>query len=326
MTSDRLDAYPLVHLSDDEERKVAASHDRRSLWQLIHGVPSVHHQLRDEPAWTEGMISTAAPEAIDQAPFLSLGDLGYTDDVLNSDLGERVSRPGLVGPFRLLSDNGTRALHGACNDLLSKHGVLAGSNERRAPIVARRVRRADAQSQVLHSFTQSDRVRAAVERACGAPVIPHPHRYARTQVNYYGQGADVARWHRDGMNVVLTVLLTTRPPDAGGDYLINDQSGVCRIEASKPRNAAIRAVPMRCAGDAIVTRGNLVDHCVTPVRDGTRITLAVSFYVLGARGNDANRFLHSLPDDGLLRTLRAWWEFRSPWRTERRVRELSQIA
>lgn len=326
MTERELPVYPQVKLSEEEAKRVSASGGRPSLWQLIRGSPSEHQQLQGEPAWTEDMVSSTASDAVAQAPSVDLAGFGYTPESLDAALGEGVSKPGLVGPFRLLRDDGTMVLRKVCNDLLGKHGVTAVDNGRVAPIVARRVRQADAQSRILYSFTQSDRVCAAVERACGVAVIPHPHRYARTQVNYYGQGADVARWHRDGMNIVLTVLLTDRQADAGGDYLINAQSGVCNMAETVPRDTTIRAVPMQRAGEAIVTRGNLVDHCVSPVRVGSRITLAVSFYVVGAGSGDANSFSHSLPDDGLIRTLRAWWDFRSPWRSEQRLRELSQVA
>lgn len=318
--------YPIKDLAPEEVEKIAGHAGRPSLARLIRGSPSGFYPLENEPTWTGEAISAEVLSSVDQAPRLTLHELGYMEDDLSVDVGESADSPGIVGPFGLLTGDGTEALHDACTALLAKHGIGSNRDAQVAPIVARRVRHADAQCSLLHQLTQSSGIRAAVERACGVSVIPHPHRYARVQVNYYGAGVDVARWHRDGMNIVLTILLTDHKRHDGGDYLINGRSGLCRVRDCYPSDASIRVVPLRQAGDAIITRGNRVDHCVTPVQSGRRITLAISFYVVGAGRHDANRFSHSTPDDGLFRTLQAWWEFRAPWRTERRLQELSRLV
>jgi hypothetical protein len=78
------------------------------------------------------------------------------------------------------------------------------------------------------------------------------------------------------------------------------------IAARLASHPDVRTAPFRHVGDTMFTRGSRVYHAVTPVTRGHRITLAVSLFCPLLGKQDENRFWHSAPDDGLLRTMNNW--------------------
>lgn len=271
-------------------------------------------------SWHDGLLSPTATEAARSAYRLTLADAGYTS--IDRWSAETPDSPAIVGPLQLLTTDGTQLVRDECLDLLHVNSVDTDTSDT-APIVTRRVRGADRLSPLLHELARSPAILSLVERSLGARLMPHPHADARVQVNYYGPGGDCARWHRDGMNVVLTILLTDMRPNQGGRYVLNARSGCCNVDTPPyPPDAILQRVPLHRGGQAIISRGNRLDHCVTPVAVGCRVSLAVSYYVLGVRWRDANRFLHSAYDDGLARTIRTWWNIKAPWRTDAHRRRL----
>ncbi|MFK8845186.1 hypothetical protein [Streptomyces sp. Ac-502] len=73
-----------------------------------------------------------------------------------------------------------------------------------------------------------------------------------------------------------------------------------------PRHPDVHIAPFQHVGDTMFTRGSRVYHAVTPVTRDRRITLAVSLFCPLLGDQDENRFWHSAPDDGLVRTLNNW--------------------
>ena len=114
------------------------------------------------------------------------------------------------------------------------------------------------------------------------------------------------------MNYVFTMTLSDHEEHEGGDYIYyrghprDFDTRREEITAKGPAHADVHTAPFQHVGDTMFTRGSRVYHAVTPVTRGDRITLAVSLFcpVLGRQ--DENRFWHSAPDDGLLRTVNNW--------------------
>ncbi|GCB43906.1 hypothetical protein [Streptomyces sp. NL15-2K] len=130
------------------------------------------------------------------------------------------------------------------------------------------------------------------------------------------QAPAVAKWHLDGMNYVFTMPLSDHADHSGGDYIYfqghprefdTDREEITTRGPDHPR---VKTAPFQHVGDTMFTRGSRVYHAVTPVTRGDRITLAVSLFCPLLGKQDENRFWHSAPDDGLLRTLRNWGELR----------------
>lgn len=312
-------AYSPTILTPAEQSAVAPVARGRRI-PPFRGVGRAQTPTSGDRSWHDGLLASAAAVAARSAYRLTLADAGYTS--VDERSVETPDSPAIVGPFQLLTTEGNRLVRDECLDLLRLNSVDSGASQA-APIVTRRVRGTDLLSPLLHDLARSPAIIQLVEASIGTPLMLHPHADARVQVNYYGASRDCARWHRDGMNVVLTILLTDLGPDQGGRYVLNARSGCCSVGAPPyPPEAKLERVPLHRGGQAIISRGNRLDHCVTPVAVGCRVSLAVSYYVLGAHWHDANRFLHSAYDDGLARTIRAWWNIKAPWRTDAHRRRL----
>jgi hypothetical protein len=319
-----IDPYPSTSLNDDDAVAVEASGRWAALMMAVRHKedPTEPTRRLDHRVWDDSLICHHESAPVQsRAPQVTLGDMGYSDARIDRAVGETLSGAAIFGPFKLLSSEGTERVKQEAVELLSSlRGETCPANAD-GPIVYSRVRSADARSGLFYSLARSAALMKIVSELCGVRVVPHPHAEARVQINHYAPGGGGARWHRDGMNVVLTILLTDMQGISGGRYVFNSSSGECRVDRMPyPKAARMNEVPFLTAGEAIVTRGNRVDHCVTPTTDGDRITVAFSYYVVGARRHDANRFSHSVPDDGVARAAITWWHLRAPWRTDESLR------
>lgn len=220
---------------------------------------------------------------------------------------------GFVGPIRPLTDTGIQRMYWVAQRL-----------EDRAPvnvhIVTKRLRRVDAYSRFIREFAYNPDLLFYLSQLAGVPLIPHPHRDAAIQINYYSASVDrqnprqIAKWHTDGMDYVLTVLLSEGTHE-GGQFLYFDGTRDQFRSADSVNDNRIRVADFNKQGEAIFTRGSRIYHGVTPVTKGHRITLVVSLFCPFFARYDSNRFWHSAPDDGFFRTIANWLSFRMPWQT-----------
>ena len=267
--------------------------------------------LLGEPQWQEALVNDDF--AVPQTIIRDLTEFGYGPEAIRVHRRYQ-DRLGFIGPIRPLTDTGVR--------LLSQ---VAARLEKRAPtnlhIVTKRLRRANAHSCFIRDVVHSPGFLLKVSRLAGVPLIPHPHRDAAVQINYYGTAnasgtsPQVAKWHTDGMDYVLTLLLSEKGSYEGGDFLYFDgtKEQFRRDDALDDRR--IRIADFTRLGEAIFTKGSHIFHGVTPVTRGHRTTLVISFFCPFFARQDANRFWHSAPDDGFFRTLANWLSFKMPWQS-----------
>ncbi|MFJ4682331.1 hypothetical protein [Streptomyces sp. NPDC088789] len=259
-----------------------------------------------EPRWETRFVQNLSGR---RPTTTRLADFGYRDH-------ELPGRPGLpddlamAGPVRLLTDDGARALRDICRALKPRavrddHGV------------PHRLRDVESLSPFVHAMVRDAVFLDTVSRLVGVPLVPHPLRDAGVQTYYYGPPAPSeartgAAWHLDGMNYVFTMTLSDRADHDGGAHLYfkghPDDFDAHREDITRrgPAHPRVHKAPFLHVGDTMFTRGSRVYHAVTPVTRGERVTLAVSLFCPLLGGQDENRFWHSAPDDGLLRTLRNW--------------------
>nr|WTB12042.1 hypothetical protein OG546_49630 [Streptomyces antimycoticus] len=266
------------------------------------GLGAVH-----EPRWDSSYVAHADPVP---AITARMADFGYGADELHGRAGIRDDLA-MAGPIQLLTSDGAQALRAICRGLKP----YAPHNDY---VVSHRLRGVEALSLFVRAMVRDPVFLHAVSGVVGVPLIPHPLRDAGVQINYYGppsdatQAAPVAKWHLDGMNYVFTMTLSDHEEHEGGDYIYyrghprDFDTRREEITAKGPAHADVHTAPFQHVGDTMFTRGSRVYHAVTPVTRGDRITLAVSLFcpVLGSQ--DENRFWHSAPDDGLLRTVNNW--------------------
>jgi hypothetical protein len=297
-----------MHTPTSEEPRVAAittglDRFRRSLHTGEHVASSYHFP---EPRWETRFVASLAPEP---AATLRMADFSYSDHELHGREGYRDDLA-MAGPIRLLSPDGAQALREICHELKT----CAVHNDY---VVSHRLRGVETISPFVHAMVRDPAFLNAASRLVGVPLIPHPIRDAGVQINYYGppapsQAPPVAKWHLDGMNYVFTMTLTDHEEHEGGDYIYYRghprQFDARReeITATGSAHPDVHTAPFQHVGDTMFTRGSRVYHAVTPVTRGHRITLAVSLFSPVLGNQDENRFWHSAPDDGLLRTISNW--------------------
>lgn len=265
---------------------------------LAEAVPWSERHVADDP--------TGPRTAIEP-----MSAFGYAEDAIRRHDGHE-DRLGFVGPIRPIDEAGVAQLARIAEALVDR----APTNPH---IVSRRLRRADAYSPFLHAMVRSAAFLGAMSRLAGVPLMLHPHPDAAVQINYYlgDAGADapqLARWHTDGMDYVLTLLLSERGSYRGGEFrYFRGTRAAFEALGGPPDDGRVETADFREIGEGIFSRGSAIYHGVTPVTEGRRITLVVSLFCPYFHRNDGNRFWHSAPDDGLWATLGNWYRFRAPW-------------
>ncbi|MFF1570073.1 hypothetical protein ACFVY1_43000 [Streptomyces sp. NPDC058293] len=259
-----------------------------------------------EPAWDRGFVEELSTEH--QVSF-RMEAFGYTPNELHGH-ASLCDDLAMAGPLQLLTREGAHALRGICRQLKS----CAVHHDY---VVSHRLRNVETISPFVHAMVRDPAFLAHVSQLVGVPLIPHPVRDAGVQINFYGAASAhaapaVAKWHLDGMTYVFTMTLSDHSEHDGGDYIYyrghprDFDADREEITARGQAYPDVHAAPFQHVGDTMFTRASRVYHAVTPVTRGDRITLAVSLFcpLLGAQ--DENRFWHSAPDDGLLRTMGNW--------------------
>ena len=281
-------------------------------------VPS---RLQSEPLWDDAFnrSDVKTPTTLTR----TLLDLGYSQsDINRHEL--HIDNLGYVGPIRPFSDE--------CIQILS---TIAQRLEEKAPsnphIVSRRLRGAQHHSKFIADLIDSPDFLYSMSELAGVPLILHPHPDAAVQINYYRHDAsrpeknpDVAKWHTDGMDYVLTVLLTDSSTYTGGNFLYYDGVAATFDPRVEHHHEKVRVADFHKLGESIFTKGSKIFHGVTPVTQGFRVTLVISLFCPYFHMNDSNRFWHSAPDDGLVRTVKNWTRFKLPWHNHRYFFQLSK--
>ncbi|MFC8709430.1 MULTISPECIES: hypothetical protein [unclassified Streptomyces] len=260
-----------------------------------------------ETEWSPGLV---AQTETSPAITATMADFGYLPHECHGrpDVPDTLA---MTGPVALLTPAGAQALRQIGH-------ALKESAVHNDYVVSHRIRNVETLSPFVHAMVRDRAFLHRVSALVGVPLIPHPLRDAGVQINYYDppaggtQAAPVAKWHRDGMNYVFTMTLSDHGEHDGGDYIYYqgrpEEFDARReeITSAGSRHPEVRTAPFRHVGDTMFTRGSRVYHAVTPVTRGHRITLAVSLFCPLLGEQDENRFWHSAPDDGLLRTVNNW--------------------
>jgi hypothetical protein len=267
-------------------------------------------RIMEQPSslWDSSFVaSDASPEALRMAEF------GYRDDELPS-LDGVVDDLAMVTPVRVLNREGTAALAEVCRNF---EPLALGSSF----IISRRLRGADLLSPFLYNMLRDRSFLLRMSRLAGVPLIPHPVRRAAAQINYYNaepdKSDDLGKWHLDGMDYVLSMLLTDPAEFEGGEfaYFVGRSDEFDRRAIG---DADVRTAPLNAAGDASFFRGSHIYHGVSPVTSGKRMVLTLSFFCPSFAALDSNTFLHVAADDGVPKTVPGWlrlkWPTRNPFR------------
>ncbi|MFC5721698.1 hypothetical protein ACFP1Z_16115 [Streptomyces gamaensis] len=279
------------------------------------GVQQVLHALRArtprrgaglpaEPRWRSEFVDRTA-----KGPRTSLRAFGYADAELGR-WGRRVDDTAVAGPLRLLTEEGLAALTEVCDGLERAAGTTRF-------IATRRVRGADLLSPFINNMIRDRVFLLACSRLVGVPLVPHPLRIPTAQINYSaGQGRrEIVRWHRDGMDYVFTIQLSGEEDYEGGRFTYF-QGRTDEFPGDGPGDPRVREAPCRERGATLFLHGSRIFHAVTPVTDGRRVVLVLSFFCPYFARQDSNTFWHLAGDDGIPATAVAWlrlkWPVRNP--------------
>lgn len=250
----------------------------KGLSLLVESLKARHPEpsrLQGEPLWDDAFNRSDAK--IDVTLCRTLLDLGYSQSDINRH-ERHIDNLGYIGPIRPFTDQ--------CINILS---TTAQRLEEKAPsnphIVSRRLRGAQQHSQFIADLIDSPDFLCNMSALAGVPLILHPHPDAAVQINYYRHDAsrpeknpDVAKWHTDGMDYVLTILLTDSSTYMGGNFLYYDGVAATFVPRIEQHHEKIRVADFHNKGEAIFTKGSKIFHGVTPVTQGFRITLVISLF------------------------------------------------
>ncbi|MFI9723026.1 hypothetical protein ACIHFE_25800 [Streptomyces sp. NPDC052396] len=238
---------------------------------------------------------------------MTLQEFGYASRELWRASG-RIDDTALVGPFRMLTEEGLDCLAEVCDRLEPAAGDSGF-------IATRRLRSADLMSPFINNMIRDRSFLLACSRLVGVPLIPHPLRIPTAQINYFESQSrpEIVRWHRDGMDYVFTVQLSGFDEYEGGRFLYF-QGRTGEFEDVQEGDARIMEAPCGERGASLFLHGSRIFHAVTPVTKGRRVTLVISLFCPYFAGRDSNTFWHLAGDDGVLATLPCWVRLKWPVR------------
>lgn len=275
---------------------------RRSLWSKRRATAI----LKQEPEWRSEYVQVAP-----QNRPTTLQEFGYQAPEIRR-WKDRTDDVAMINTMRLLTDEGANRLAEVCR-------ALEPWAEHNDYVVTQRLRGVEDCSRFVHGMVRDPNFLLGVSRAVGVPLIPHPFRDAAVQINYYSPTqstnlADlrIAKWHVDGMDYVFTMLLTDASQYSGGEFIYFQGT---KEEFERKEDGwitKIRKAGFSHVGDTLYAKGSHVYHAVTPVSAGKRVTIVISLFCPYLAHADSNRFWHSAPDDGFLRTARNWLRFKIP--------------
>ncbi|MGX8909811.1 hypothetical protein ACR820_32030 [Streptomyces netropsis] len=276
--------------------------------QVFHAIrarkPQRIASLPAEPRWRADYVARDVT-----GPRMTLQEFGYRREELLHAHG-RVDDTAAVGPVRILTPEGLDLLAEVCDKLEG----AAGSSRF---IATRRLRSADLVSSFINNMIRDRTFLLTCSRLAGVPLIPHPLRIPTAQINYFeGRGRpEIVRWHRDGMDYVFTIQLSGYDDYEGGrfTYFQGRTDEFTGVTEGDPR---IRQAPCGERGATLFLHGSRIFHAVTPVTEGRRVTLVISFFCPYFARQDSNTFWHLAGDDGIPATIPSWlrlkWPVRDP--------------
>lgn len=204
----------------------------------------------------------------------------------------------------LFTEQGVAQLRRACYQL---EAGSTGSDW----IISNRTRGATQYSTLIREMMGSRGFLLAVSRIAGVPLVPHPFLRARSQVNYFyarqtlDAKAQIGMWHTDGTSFVLNILLSDPGEYEGGEF-VYFEGPIDRFDVDNLGDR-LRTSTVKACGDAVYIYGSQVFHGVRPLTSGRRMSLVLSFHCPYSQV-DVNKFWHLASDDGVLTTVRPWFQ------------------
>lgn len=259
--------------------------------------PAVHLQL-EPPAYIktlpgEGEAGGSTRDVEFPVPVTNAQDETVGNFVRTVGNGARVPFSGLAysSPFRLLSDEGVRALR----RVICANEKLARPLPSRA---AKAIRGLGYRSKFIHDFNYCEQVLAHLSQMAGTPIGPHGMSMNLSQINFgeVGTGKRVDHWHLDSVPYVMVLLLSDATDMVGGKLqvaLLGDPAGTIeRICAGGVAASDIAEVSYPGPGHAIFMQGSRIAHAVTPVERARepRLTLVNSYQSLNPFSCDRTIF------------------------------------
>ncbi|MEG8181466.1 2OG-Fe(II) oxygenase [Nocardia terpenica] len=276
--------------------------------QLAHAIrarkPRYDGMIHSEPSWSSDFL---LPEI--SHPTIKLQEFGYETGELGRGYGV-IDDTAVVGPTQILTPEGIARLQQVCDQL----EAYAGSSRF---IVTRRVRGADLMSPFINNMIRDRNFLRICSRMVGVPLVPHPLRTPTVQINYFEGRAtgnhEIAKWHRDGMDYVITIQLNDASEYEGGQFkYFKDRTD--RFDGVGEGDPRIIEAPCDDLGATLFIHGSSIYHAVTPVTAGRRVTFVLSLFCPYFARRDSNTFWHLAGDDGILATIPDWLRLKWPTR------------
>lgn len=213
--------------------------------------------------------------------YLELTDPAET--ILLDDLGPEAAGPAalspfaITSPFRILSDEGARALRRICLEL---ERSASGDNR-----IAKRARGGVYRSRFLRGLAGDPDLLAFLRRVSGAPLEPHPIAHHAIHVNYAPDdlGRNVDQWHTDAVSFDYVLMASDPAPLLGGRFEWYagpaEEGSELLVSGRGLPPDRVRAVEFPAAGWAILQQGHRILHRAARLEaPGERMTVVGSFW------------------------------------------------
>lgn len=251
--------------------------------------------------WSDSYLQSERP---DLPVYRSLADFGYTTSPQPIATPRQLAAVAQVSG--LFSEQGIVELKRACYQLEAGSSVSDW-------IISNRTRAVTQSSTLIREMMNSRAFLLAVSRIAGVPLVPHPLVRARSQVNYFyppqtqDAKAQIGMWHTDGTSFVLNILLSDPSEYDGGEFVYFD-GPIQRFDVEGLGDRVCTS-SVKASGDAVYIYGSRVFHGVRPITRGRRMSLVLSFHCPYSN-EDVNKFWHLASDDGVLTTIRPWFQLK----------------
>jgi len=229
--------------------------------------PSVHLQL-EAPAFLKTL--TKGAQLCDWSKFPAPTHLEDGNEF-----------PGLAysAPFRLLSDEGVRAMR----EIISNNEANTRSFERTPKLLRGLAYR----SKFIRDFLYSEEIFDHMEKMARTPMNPHGILMHAAQINFGvgkkngGSDKPTDAWHLDSVPYVLILLLSDPEEFEGGETKVaryrNPEDGLADIKKGAIPSNFVETLKLPGAGYAMFMQGDKVPHTVMPVTSGLRLSLVNSY-------------------------------------------------
>ncbi len=253
------------------------------------------------PLQNEPVFNAKKHLSLEQPAFVcSLTDLGYS----SKDIDRCETSFGYSSAFRILSDEGVKAMKVICERIYSNRNKSTGTGVNRLGSYARG---AGYRSKFIRDFCDSPELAVHLSTIAGVNLGRHSVPAVACGINYAPD--DIAKaidgWHVDSVSFDVVMMLSDPLKIEGGEFQIfkgtrEEGQALLGIEGEEGVDVdlptdRVEVIPFPAAGYGFLQQGNMIFHRARRLlKKGDRTTMIPSFEVLPRSAKDETNSINML--------------------------------